>query len=61
MKLLYYYLLGTILCEIMMDVIHYIHTGRHNLLAISIGIIYLIATILVYAYDRFSNEDEYGE
>lgn len=58
MKILYYCLLGTILCEIMMDVIYYILTGRHNLLAISIGIIYLIATILVYVYDKFSNEDE---
>ena len=58
MKVLYYYLLGTTLCELILDIIYYILTNKHNLLAISIGIIYLIATILVYAYDKFSNEDE---
>lgn len=58
MKILYYCLLGTILCEIMLEIIQYIFVGKHNLLAISIAIIYLIAAILVYAYDKFSNKDE---
>ncbi len=58
MKILYYCLLGTILCEIIIDIINYIFVGKHNLLAISIAIIYLIATVLVYVYDKFSNKDE---
>ena len=58
MKFLYFYLLGTTLCEIVLDIIYYILTGRHKLLAISIGIIHLIVAILVYLYDKFSNKDE---
>ena len=58
MKVLYYYLLGTILCELILDIIYYILTGRHKLLAISIAVIYSIATVLVYVYDKFSNKDE---
>ena len=58
MKILYYYLLAIMLYEIILDIIYYIFTSKHNLLAISIAIIYLIATILVYVYNKFSNKDE---
>lgn len=58
MKILYWILLTTVGYEIIIDIIYYILTGKHNLLAISIGIIYLISTILVYVYDKFSNKDE---
>ena len=52
MAILYFWLLGTTLCEITIDIISYILIGKHNLLAISIAIIYLIATILVYLWDK---------
>lgn len=58
MKFLYFWLLGTILFEIILDIIYYILIGKHNLQAISMGIIYLIVTILVYVIDKFSNKDE---
>ena len=58
MKVLYFWLLGTILFEIILDIKSYILIGKHNLPAISMGIIYLIVTILVYVIDKFSNKDE---
>ncbi len=58
MKILYFYLLATILCEIILDIISYFIVGDHNELAISIAFIYSIITILAYVYDKFSSKDE---
>lgn len=52
MKTLYWMFLTTAGAEIIIDIISCILTGKHNLYAISITIIYLIATILVYLLDK---------
>ena len=52
MKNLYWMFLTTAGAEIIIDIMSYIFTGKHNFFAISIAIIYLIATILVYLWDE---------
>lgn len=58
MKVLYFYLLATIFCEIIVDIISYVLVGNHNVTAISIAFIYSIITIMVYVYDKFFNKDK---
>lgn len=58
MKVLYFYLLATIFCEIIVDIISYVLVDNHNETAISIAFIYSIITILVYVYDKFLDKDE---
>ena len=58
MKILYFYLLATIFCEIILDIISYVLIGDHSAIAINIAVMYSITTILVYVYDKFSNKDE---
>lgn len=58
MEKLYCMLLTIAGAEIIIDIISYILIGKHNLLAISLAIIYLFITIMVYVYNKFSNKDE---
>lgn len=58
MKVLYFYLLATIFCEIIVDIVSYFIVDNHNETALSIAFIYSIITIMVYVYDKFSNKDE---
>lgn len=52
MEKLYYMFLTTAGAEIIIDIISYILIGKHNLVAISLAIIFLIATILVYLWNE---------
>ena len=58
MEKLYCTLLTIAGAEIIIDIISYILIGKHNLVAISLAIIYLFITIMVYVYNKFSNKDE---
>lgn len=58
MEKLYCMLLTIVGAEIIIDIISYILIGKHNLVAISLAIIYLFITIMVYVYNKFSNKDE---
>lgn len=58
MEKLYCMLLTIAGVEIIIDIISYILIGKHNLLAISLAIIYLFIIIMVYVYNKFSNKDE---
>ena len=58
MEKLYCMLLTIVGAEIILDIISYILIGKHNLVAISLAIIYLFITVMVYVYNKFSNKDE---
>ena len=58
MEKLYCMLLTIVGAEIIIDIISYILIGKHNLVAISLAIIYLFITVMVYVYNKFSNKDE---